>query len=82
MNRTIPILAGERRWGLAAVRAHFPPNGVIPPENFFLKPQYNTWAELIYDQNQENILSHTHLEAAVSGSLTIKAIPHNSRQLP
>lgn len=44
----------------AAAAAHFPPNGVLPPENFFLKPQYNTWAELIYDQNQENILSYAH----------------------
>ena len=44
----------------AAVKAHFPPNGLIPPENFFLKPQYNTWAELIYDQCQENILSYAH----------------------
>jgi alpha-glucosidase len=44
----------------AAAAAHFPPNGVLPPENFFVKPQYNTWAELIYDQNQENILSYAH----------------------
>jgi alpha-glucosidase (family GH31 glycosyl hydrolase) len=44
----------------AAVKAHFPPNGILPPENFFVKPQYNTWAELIYDQNQENILSYAH----------------------
>jgi len=38
----------------------FPANGVIPPENFFVKPQYNTWAELIYDQCQDKILSYAH----------------------
>lgn len=45
---------------LAAAKAHFPANGEIPPENFFLKPQYNTWAELIYDQSQPSILRYAH----------------------
>lgn len=45
---------------LAASKAHFPANGVIPPENFFIKPQYNTWAELIYDQTQKSILGYAH----------------------
>ena len=45
---------------LAAVQAHFPPSGQIPPENFFIKPQYNTWAELIYDQSQKSILGYAH----------------------
>ncbi|MBQ3816368.1 MAG: glycoside hydrolase [Clostridia bacterium] len=43
---------------LAACRAHFPPSGKLPPENFFRKPQYNTWAELIYDQDQASILGY------------------------
>lgn len=43
---------------LAAAKAHFPADGKIPPENFFTKPQYNTWAELIYDQSQEKILNY------------------------
>ncbi len=45
---------------LDAARNHFPANGTIPPENFFIKPQYNTWAELIYDQCQEKILGYAH----------------------
>lgn len=45
---------------LVASRNHFPANGQIPPENFFLKPQYNTWAELIYDQSQASILRYAH----------------------
>lgn len=45
---------------LAASQAHFPANGQIPPENFFIKPQYNTWAELIYDQSQASILRYAH----------------------
>lgn len=32
--------------------------GVLPPRDFFVKPQYNTWAELIYDQTSERILSY------------------------
>lgn len=43
---------------LEAAHRFFPANGQIPPENFFIKPQYNTWAELIYDQSQESILRY------------------------
>ena len=35
----------------AVSKQYFPPSGVIPPEVFFTKPQYNTWIELIYNQN-------------------------------
>lgn len=35
--------------------AHFAPNGQLPPELFFSRPQYNTWIELQYDQTQEAI---------------------------
>ncbi len=43
---------------LAAAKAHFPTDGVLPPEEFFSKPQYNTWIEFIYDQNQAGILEY------------------------
>lgn len=43
---------------LAASEKHFPPSGVLPPELFFSRPQYNTWIELIYNQNQEDILKY------------------------
>lgn len=43
---------------LAASKNHFPPSGQLPPELFFSKPQYNTWIELIYNQNQEDILKY------------------------
>ena len=43
---------------LAASRAHFPPSGVIPPEEFIARPQYNTWIELTYNQNQADILRY------------------------
>lgn len=36
----------------------FPPNGTVPPKEFFSKPQYNTWIELLYNQNQEGILQY------------------------
>ena len=45
---------------LAASRAHFPPSGVIPPEEFIARPQYNTWIELMYNQNQADILRYAH----------------------
>ena len=36
----------------------FPASGVMPPEEFLRVPQYNTWIELMYDQNQEGILRY------------------------
>ena len=32
----------------------------MPPELFFAVPQYNTWIELTYNQNQEDILKYAH----------------------
>lgn len=43
---------------LAASRTHFPPKGIIPPEEFISRPQYNTWIELMYNQNQDDILKY------------------------
>lgn len=37
---------------------YFPSNGKIPDEKLFLMPQYNTWIELMYDQNENNILKY------------------------
>lgn len=34
----------------------FPPSGTIPDPDLFIMPQYNTWIELMYDQNEEAIL--------------------------
>lgn len=45
---------------LAASAAHFPPSGNCPPEDFITRPQYNTWIELMYNQNQEDILKYAH----------------------
>jgi alpha-glucosidase len=41
-----------------AVKNFFPPNGKIPAELLFTHPQYNTWIELMYDQNEEDILKY------------------------
>ncbi|MBS0001080.1 MAG: hypothetical protein KFF73_19000, partial [Cyclobacteriaceae bacterium] len=39
--------------------AHFfPPSGKIPDVLLFEQPQYNTWIELTYNQNQEDILRY------------------------
>lgn len=45
---------------LAAAKEHFPPQGGMPPREFFETPQYNTWIELLYDQNQEDVLRYAH----------------------
>ena len=39
-------------------KTYFPPNGKIPDELLFTHPQYNTWIELMYDQNEEDILAY------------------------
>ena len=41
-----------------AMQKHFPPTGTLPDEMFFSKPQYNTWIELMYNQNQADILTY------------------------
>jgi len=43
-----------------ACALHFPPSGEIPAEEFIAAPQYNTWIELTYNQNQEDILRYAH----------------------
>lgn len=43
---------------LGVMRKHFPPTGDIPPELFFTRPVYNTWIELLYDQNQADIIKY------------------------
>lgn len=45
---------------LAAAASHFRPSGKLPPEEFITRPQYNTWIELTYNQNQEDILKYAH----------------------
>lgn len=52
--------ANLREAFLDASAKYFPSNGVIPPEEFFSCPQYNTWIELIYDQNQADVLKYAH----------------------
>lgn len=42
----------------------YPPHTALPPEIFFTKPQFNSWIELIYDQNEKDIL--TYAEAIVA----------------
>lgn len=42
----------------AASAAHFPANGELPPAQFYKVPQYNTWIELMYNQNQEGVLNY------------------------
>jgi len=50
-------LADARKY----VSAHFfPASGKMPGELLFSKPQYNTWIELTYHQNQADVLKYAH----------------------
>lgn len=53
---------------LGASTKYFPATGVIPHELFFSKPQYNTWIELMYNQNQEDIMKYAQ-------SIVVKGFP-------
>jgi alpha-glucosidase len=43
---------------LQARKNHFPGSARMPDELLFRCPQYNTWIELMYDQNQVDILKY------------------------
>lgn len=45
---------------LFASKNYFPPKGILPDELLFSAPQYNTWIELMYNQNQADILKYAH----------------------
>ncbi|MGL4738435.1 MAG: glycoside hydrolase family 31 protein [Cellulosilyticaceae bacterium] len=58
------VEGGLREAFSAASAKFFPANGIMPPKDFFVKPQYNTWIELIYDQTQEGVLTYARSVAA------------------
>ena len=43
---------------LAAARRHFPASGKTPDLALIAKPQWNTWVELTYFQNQQGIIDY------------------------
>lgn len=45
---------------LAASKKFFPAQGKMPDTLLFSQPQYNTWIELVYNQNQTDILKYAH----------------------
>lgn len=57
-----PVQAGAtlKEAYLAASAKHFPPTGQLPDSLFFSMPQYNTWIELVYNQNQTDIMKYAH----------------------
>ena len=50
--------ANLREAYLYASARHFPPPGKMPDPLFFSAPQYNTWMELTYNQNEKGILAY------------------------
>ena len=49
---------------LAAAARHFPASGRTPDLALVAKPQWNTWVELTYNQNQKDILAYARAIAA------------------
>jgi alpha-glucosidase len=49
-----------REAALAAGARFFPPSGKTPDPMLFTHPQFNTWIELTYDQNQRDVLAYAH----------------------
>jgi alpha-glucosidase len=47
-----------------ASKKHFPSQGKLPDTLLFSRPQYNTWIELVYNQNQQDIIKYA--EAIIS----------------
>jgi len=43
-----------------AGKKHFPSKGKLPDTLLFSRPQYNTWIELVYNQNQTDIIKYAH----------------------
>ena len=43
-----------------ASKSFFPTDGKLPDLALFAAPQYNTWIELMYDQNQRDVLKYAH----------------------
>lgn len=41
-----------------ACKTYFPPSGKMPDKLLFSNPQYNTWIELVYNQNQRDIMKY------------------------
>lgn len=54
-SRTGTTLAEARN---EAEKRFFPASGKMPDELLFSKPQYNTWIELTYSQNQADVLKY------------------------
>lgn len=44
----------------AVSKKEFPASGKMPDTTLFTSPQYNTWIELLYNQNQADILKYAH----------------------
>lgn len=47
-----------REAALHAAGRFFPPSGKTPDPLLFTQPQFNTWIELTYDQNQKDVLAY------------------------
>ena len=43
-----------------ASKTFFPTDGKLPDTALFAAPQYNTWIELMYEQNQKDVLKYAH----------------------
>jgi len=62
-DRYDQVITGKQGNTLAEVQRYvrekyFPASGKMPDTLLFARPQYNTWIELTYNQNQEDVLKY------------------------
>ncbi len=59
-DSAVLVEAGEtlRDAYLAAMKAHFPFCGKVPPHKFFETAQYNTWMEFTYNPTEKSVLEY------------------------
>lgn len=63
MDSAAPVVVTEAGASLRdafafASKTYFPPSGRTPDLLFFSAPQYNTWIELTYHQNEKDVLAY------------------------
>jgi alpha-glucosidase (family GH31 glycosyl hydrolase) len=60
-----------------ASKTYFPPSGKMPDPLLFTSPQYNTWIELMYNQNQKDILAYARNIVASGSPVGVLMIDDN-----
>jgi alpha-glucosidase len=91
-SKTAPVVTGAPGATLREAFQYvshrfFAPSGKTPHPDLFLHPQYNTWIELTYNQNQSDVLTYARaigangFPAGIKGGAIIDHVPPRERRL-